>query len=356
MIGVLVGTRPEIIKMAPVLRKLTVEKVPHLFIHSNQHYSHEMDAQIIADLGLRSPDFQLHVGSESHAVQTGKIMERVEKICVENDLKILVVHGDTNTTLGGALAVKKLHVKIAHVEAGLRSHDYRMPEEINRILTDRISDILFAPTEGARQNLLKEGIVDKTISVTGNTVVDALYEHQVLATRSEIRKKYTLLPQKYILVTAHRAENVDELVTLKALLLLLDHATKKVGHPIFWPMHPRTQKRLKDFNLKLPTQMITAPPIGYLDMIDVMTHASLILTDSGGIQEEAYILKKPLMTLRDSTERPETLSANFIIHTNCGKFDQAWEKYQQKQTTWSNELGTGKASQKIVDILIKNLK
>jgi UDP-N-acetylglucosamine 2-epimerase (non-hydrolysing) len=351
MIAVLVGTRPEIIKMAPVMRALRSKKIPFVFIHSNQHYSVEMDQQIIDDLRLPTPDFQLHVGSGTHAVQTGRIMKGVEKICQKIKPSILVVHGDTNTTLGGALTAKKLKIPVGHVEAGLRSHDYQMPEEINRILTDRISDLLFSPTEQAKQNLLKEGIDDKTIIVTGNTVVDALQQHLPLAKKSTIIRKYGLNKTPFLLATAHRPENVDTQECLESLINLLTHAHQKTKFQVVWPIHPRTAQKLAEFHLTLPSSWLLVPPVGYIEMLALTHAAKLIMTDSGGVQEEAYVLQKPLITMRDSTERPETLSANFIIGTDLKKFDKAWTAFQKKQVSWAAAFGKGDAGVKIAQEL-----
>ncbi len=355
MILVLTGTRPELIKMAPVLRELDNQKVPHLFVHSGQHYSYEMDGLIIKDLGIKQPDFHLQVGSASHAVQTGKIMEGIEQLCLAHSPKLVLVHGDTNTTLAGALAAKKLHILVGHIEAGLRSFDYTMPEEINRTLVDRLSDILFAPTLTAKQNLKKEGITGKKVVVTGNTIVDAVVQHAKLSQTSSILTKLKTKKSNYILVTAHRAENVDSKESLSSLLALLSHAQQVVGLPLLWPIHPRTKKSIDAFKLTLPKQCTVFNPVGYVDMLALIKNAELILTDSGGLQEEAYILQKKLMTLRDSTERPETLSANFIIHTNFDLFDSAWEAYEKGIPTWSDTFGDGSASKKIVDILRKNI-
>ncbi len=353
MIAVLVGTRPELIKIAPILRILKKKKIKHIFIHSNQHYSFEMDKKILQDLNIREPDYNLNIGSSSHATQTGKIMEGVEKICLKHSPKIILVHGDTNTTLGGALAAKKLQIAVAHIEAGLRSFDLRMPEEINRMIVDRISDILFAPTVLAKKNLIREGISRKNIMVTGNTVVDALYEHISLSEKSTILERLNIQPSNYILATAHRAENVDSSKQLKKIVALLEHATQKLGKKIIYPIHPRTQQKIEEFGITLSQNIIVIKPVGYIDMLQLQTHASLILTDSGGIQEEAFILKKPLMTLRDSTERPETLTANFIIHNSKTKFNEAWKAYQNGDASWNDSFGTGTTSSTIVDRLLK---
>lgn len=353
-VAILVGTRPEIIKVAPVMRQLKKLKIPYVFIHSNQHYAKELDETILKDLKLSSPDYQLQVGSGTHAVQTGKIMEGVEKICVKEKITIMVVHGDTNTTLAGALTAKKLHIKVCHIEAGLRSFDYRMPEEINRIITDRISDVLFAPTKMAQQNLLKEGIAGESVIITGNTVVDALLQHQAIAAKQDTFKRVPVKENEYILLTMHRAENVDEKAKLESLIKIIDYISKKLDVPVLWPVHPRSAKQLTQFEITLPKSFLLIDSVGYLDMLQLLSKASMVLTDSGGIQEEAYILKKPLITLRNSTERPETLSANFIVDTDLIKVDLALAAYKNKKVSWNDELGSGQASQ-IIAATIKKL-
>jgi UDP-N-acetylglucosamine 2-epimerase (non-hydrolysing) len=355
MIAVLVGTRPELIKIAPILRRLQVQKIPHIFIHSNQHYSYEMDAAILSDLKLRKPDYNLNVGSATHATQTGKIMEGVETICQKHKPSIILVHGDTNTTLAGALAAKKLHIKVGHIEAGLRSFDYKMPEEINRILVDRISDILFAPTQTAKENLLNEGIKDSQIIITGNTVADALFDHIELCDQSNVLQSLKINENEFILVTAHRAENVDTKKTLTKVIELIEYVGNKLDKKIIFPIHPRTKNKLNEFEIKTNNQIVLIDPVGYIDMLSLLKNAYLIMTDSGGIQEEAYILKKPLVTLRDSTERPETLTANFIIHNSKTKFNTAWKAFKSGNVSWHNSFGNGLASKMIVEKLLELL-
>ncbi|MDO8659023.1 MAG: UDP-N-acetylglucosamine 2-epimerase (non-hydrolyzing) [Candidatus Parcubacteria bacterium] len=357
MIAILIGTRPEFIKLAPVLRAFQKKKVPYILIHSGQHYSQELDKQIIEDLKLPVPDYNLDVGSGSQAEQTGKIMLGVEQILIKEKPEVLVVQGDTNTMLAGSLAAIKLHIPIAHVEAGLRSFDNRMPEEINRIITDRISTFLFAPTEGTKQNLLREGVAEDKILVTGNTVVDALIDHLPLAKKSSILKQTSLKKDDYILVTAHRAETVDEPERLKALISLLNYATVILKKKIVWPIHPRTMKQISTNNIKLDPDIQTIPPTGYLDMLALMNNAAFIMTDSGGIQEEAYILKKRLVTLRNSTERPETLTANFLVDLDKDKFKQAVEAFEKGNAYWKeNIFGKGIAGELITKSLTNFLK
>ncbi len=350
MIALLVGTRPEIIKMAPVMRELKRRQLEFLFIHSNQHYSQEMDKLILSDLRLNEPDFHLRVGSASHAIQTGRIMAGVEKICLAEKPTMMLVHGDTNTTLAGALASKKIHIPVAHVEAGLRSRDYQMPEEINRTLVDRLSDLLFAPTIVSKRNLLSEGFSSQQIIVTGNTVVDAVAQHLPLINKS-LFKNYALKQNKYILLTAHRPENVDNKSNLELLLELITRLQARLKLPMMWPVHPRTQSSLDKHKIttpKLDHFLKLVPPVGYLDMLSLLKNASLVVTDSGGIQEEAYILKKPLITIRTSTERPETMSANFIVGLDINKLNHALTQIKLNKLNWDDALGDGQAAPRIV--------
>lgn len=357
MIAVLIGTRPEFIKLAPVLRAFEKKKISYILIHSGQHYSLELDKQIIEDLKLPEPDYNLDVGSGSQAEQTGKIMLGVEQILIKEKPEVLAVHGDTNTMLAGSLAAVKLHIPVAHVEAGLRSFDNRMPEEINRIITDRISTLLFAPTEGTKQNLLREGIPPARIFITGNTIVDILTDHLSLAEKSSILKQCNLKSDDYILVTAHRVETVDEPKRLRALISLLNYATVILKKKIIWPIHPRTMKQLKENAIKLGANIKTIPPINYLDMLSLINNAAFIMTDSGGIQEEGYILGKRVITLRNSTERPETLTANFLVDLDKDKFKQAVEAFKKGKVYWKkNVFGKGIASRLIVDHLANFLK
>jgi UDP-N-acetylglucosamine 2-epimerase (non-hydrolysing) len=345
----LVGTRPEFIKVAPIMRLLQKENTPYVFVHSNQHYSEEMDKKIIQDLSLRVQDYNLDIKSGPHGEQTGKIMERFEKVCLEVNPSMVLVHGDTNTTLAGALVAAKLHIPVGHIEAGLRSFDMNMPEEINRVLVDRISDLLFAPTGLAKENLLKDGVAENKIVVTGNTVVDALYQHSDISEKSKVLEENKIEKDGYIVVTAHRPENVDSKDRLEKLFTLLEHASNKLHKKIIFPIHPRTRKNLGAFSVKIPEQITLINPVGYIDMLSLLKNATLIMTDSGGIQEEAYILKKPAVTLRDSTERPETLTANFIVDNSIEKFDQAWSSFESGNVYWEDRFGKGDASALIVE-------
>jgi UDP-N-acetylglucosamine 2-epimerase (non-hydrolysing) len=347
MIALLLGTRPEIIKMSPIIRELMKRKQRFIFVHSGQHYSPELDSIFFEELHLPKPDFQLNCGSGSHAQQTAAIMVAFEKVCVEQSVTTVLVHGDTNTTLAGGIVAKKLNLKLGHVEAGLRSYDMSMPEEVNRRLVDSVADFLYAPTVKNQENLLQEGVHPSKIVLTGNTVVDAVHQNIKLAT-----KNVSKLEKGCILVTAHRPANVDDTANLRKLIKLVEKISAKVGKPSIWPVHPRTEKILKESQLKLPDSITIIPPVGYLSMLNHMLNASYILTDSGGIQEEAYILKKPVLTLRNNTERPETLSANVLVGLNVKAALQALNFFESGQAVWGNELGTGVAAEKIVTHLL----
>lgn len=352
-ISVCIGTRPELIKMAPVIRRLKEAGFLCEFIHSNQHYSKELDADIIRDLRLDNPDLNLGIGSLPHAAQTGRTMEALENHFLQSRPDFLLVHGDTNTTLGAAIAAKKMNIPIGHIEAGLRSYDNKMPEEINRILVDRISDIHFAPTSVAKENLLKEGFTEDSIEVCGNTVVDAIQEHVTFAKKSKILNQVNVKKNDYILATMHRPENVDSKKELAAVFSLLDYASSKVGKKVVAPLHPRTKKQIDALNVSVPTSVEIFDPVGYIDMLALISNAALVMTDSGGIQEEAYVLKRPLMTMRSSTERPETLTANFIIGTDTEKFDAGWSAFSTESVEWTDVFGKGDTSQTIVKRLRK---
>ena len=305
MISIILGTRPEIIKMSPVIRECEEKGLDYFILHTGQHYSYEMDRVFFDELELPQPKYNLDVGSGTHAEQTGRIMIGVEKVLMKERPDIVLVQGDTNTTLSGALAAAKLQIKVGHVEAGLRSFDRRMPEEINRVLTDHISDYLFAPTEKARQNLLREGLDGSRIYVTGNTIVDAVYQNLEIAKKKvNVLKDLGLKSEGYFLVTAHRQENVDVKERLKGILKGLELIHQEFSMPVVFPIHPRTRRRIEEFGLSLDGIEVINP-LGFLEFLQLEANARLVLTDSGGVQEETCILKVPCVTLRDNTERPE---------------------------------------------------
>lgn len=353
-ISIILGTRPEIIKMSPVIRKCEKKGLDYFILHTGQHYSYEMDRVFFEELELPQPEYNLDVGSGSHAEQTSKIMIGVERILMDEKPTIALVQGDTNTVLAGALAATKLHIKVGHVEAGLRSYDRRMPEEVNRVLTDHISDYLFAPTERAKHNLLREGIDENKIFVTGNTIVDAVYQNLGIAKRKvSVLKEFGLKPKGYFLVTAHRQENVDVRERLKGILEGLKLIHEEFSLPVVFPIHPRTRKRIKEFGLTL-NGVDVIDPLGFLEFLQLEANAKLVLTDSGGVQEETCILGVPCVTLRDNTERPETLEvgSNVVVGTKPEKILEGVRIMFNKEDGWKNPFGDGRAGERIVNILI----
>jgi len=352
-ICIILGTRPEIIKISPIIRYLEKENKDYFIIHTNQHYDKNMDFLFFKDLDLPKQKYNLNVGSASHGKQTGLMLEKIEEILIKENPSLVLVEGDTNTVLAGALAASKLGIKIGHVEAGLRSYDRTMPEEINRILTDHLSDYLFCPTEIQKKNLIKEGIDENKIFITGNTIVDAVFQNQEIAkNKSDIINKLKL--ENYFLVTAHRPANVDDKENLNKLFELLEAVHNKYNHKIIYPIHPRTLNNLKKFNIT-NNNINLIEPLGYIDFLVLMKNSKLILTDSGGIQEEACILNIPCLTLRENTERPETINvgANILIGLEKEKAlieaDNMLKK--KKKKNWENPFGDGTAAQKIINII-----
>jgi len=352
---VVVGTRPEIIKMAPVIRALQKNRIPLTFVHCGQHYDYNMSQQFIEELNLPPPDHNYKVKAYSQGVQTARIMTQIEKLLKKTSPTLVLVEGDTNGVLATALATVKLGIPVGHVEAGLRSFDLRMPEEHNRRLTDHVSTYLFAPTPTAKNNLKRESVWGK-IYVTGNTVIDAVLQHLPLAEqKSKILEKLGF--NKFALATAHRAENVDDMVVLKNFL----EAFAEAPIPVVYPMHPRTKKRLRQNNfyskIKRSKNIQILPPVGYLDFLVLMKKCEIIVTDSGGIQEEATApcIRKPVLVTRLSTERPEAVEAGFAKVVGIEKRDilkaieTALENKQKlpKKTPY----GDGHAAEKIVEII-----
>lgn len=352
MIAVILGTRPEIIKMSPIIRECEARNLDYFILHTGQHYSYEMDQAFFEDLGLPEPKYNLDIGSGTHAEQTGKIMTGIEKILLKEKPKIALVQGDTNTVLAGALTASKLRIKVGHVEAGLRSNDRQMPEEINRIVVDHISDVLFPPTETAKKNLIEEGIPAEKIFVTGNTVVDAVEQNLAIARRKDdLLQRLGLTSKGFFLVTAHRAENVDIKQRLEEILQGLETIQNEFSLPVIFPMHPRTAKMAQAFGLSLGGIHVMKP-LGYLDFLQLEANACLVLTDSGGLQEESCILGVPCVTLRDNTERPETVEvgANVLAGVTSGAILNCVRERLEQQRAWINPFGNGKAGEYIVKL------
>lgn len=352
-IAIILGTRPEIIKMSPVIRECQRRGMDHFVLHTGQHYSYKMDQIFFEQLELRQPEYNLDVGSGNHGEQTGKIMGEVEKILMKDMPSIVLVQGDTNTVVGGALAASKLHIRVGHIEAGLRSFDRSMPEEINRVVTDHISDYLFAPTEIAKNNLLNEGITEEKILVTGNTVVDSVYQNREIADRKvDILNDLGLKPKEYFLATTHRAENVDNRNKLREIIKCLELINREFSLPIIFPMHPRTRKMIRQFGFEFDG-IKAIDPMGFLEFIQLEANARLVLTDSGGVQEETCILGVPCVTLRDNTERPETLDvkSNILAGTDAEEILKSAKKMLHQGNGWRNPFGDGNACKRILDTI-----
>jgi len=352
MYVVVVGTRPEIIKMSPIIKEFELKKIDYYLLHTGQHYSYEMDKVFFENLELSPPSCNLQVGSGTQSSQTGAIMIGVEKHLMRlniesNTIPVILVQGDTNTVLGAALAAIKLKFPVMHVEAGLRCFDRSMPEEINRVITDHKSDILFVPTEIGLKNLLSEGIDRKKTHLTGNTIVDVIYSNLPKA-----KKRLKPFRGDYFLATIHRQENVDHINQLKKIMFALTTLNNIYSMPIIFPIHPRTKKMIEFYNI--PTGGISViEPQGFLDFIKLESEARLILTDSGGVQEEACILKVPCVTLRNATERQETeqIGANLVTGAEPVRIVNGVKKMLQISREWTCPYGDGTAGKSIVNIL-----
>jgi len=316
------GARPNFMKIAPLIKEFQKEKIKFKLIHTGQHYDYNMSKIFFDDLGIPEPDIYLDVGSGTHATQTAKIMIEFEKILIKEEPQLVVVVGDVNSTLACALVAKKLYIKVAHVEAGLRSFNMKMPEEINRLLTDQISDFLFTTERSAKLNLIREGITEDKIFFVGNIMIDTLITNLKKAKELNLLERFKLVKNDYALITLHRPSNVDKKEDLKKMLDIIKILQEKVK--VFFPIHPRTKKNLELFNLKEDIENMNvslSKPVGYLEFLNLMMNSKLILTDSGGIQEEASFLKKPILTARQGTERPITVDegTNTIIGNDITK-------------------------------------
>lgn len=352
-IAIILGTRPEIIKMAPIIRECERRKLDYFVLHTGQHYSHQMDSIFFEQLELPEARYNLDVGSASHAEQTGRIMAGVEKVMMDEKPDVVLVQGDTNTVLAGALAASKLHIKVGHVEAGLRSYDRTMPEEINRVVADHISDYLFAPTENSRENLRKEGISEEKIHVTGNTIVDSVYQNLEIAKRKvNVLTDLGLKSKEYFLVTVHRQENVDNKERLGEIIKGLQLVAQEFELPVLFPMHPRTRKMAAEFGFEFDGIKVIEP-LGFLEFLQLEANARLALTDSGGVQEETCILGVPCVTLRENTERPETVDvgANMLAGTGSQRIINGARKMFDTREGWQNPFGEGNTGQRIIQIL-----
>jgi UDP-N-acetylglucosamine 2-epimerase (non-hydrolysing) len=347
-IASIVGARPNFIKCAPLSKELRKE-FDEVIIHTGQHYDYEMNKIFFDELGIPEPDYHLGVGSSTHGEQTGEILKRTEEVLINEKPDLVLVFGDTNTTLAGALAASKLHIKIGHIEAGLRSFDKRMPEETNRVLTDHCSDLLFCPTETAVKILGTESI-ENGVYLTGDVMVDALQENiKIAEQKSNVFDRLSLKRKEYYLATIHRPENTDTFEKLKSIVDAFC-----VIENIVFPCHPRTEKLLKQFGLWdiLTKKVKVMKPIGYLDMLMLEKNSKKILTDSGGIQKEAYIFEVPCITLRDNTEWVETVEDgwNVLVGASKEKIVKVVNDFEPKDEQ-RDVFGDGDASEKIREII-----
>jgi len=353
-ISIILGTRPEIVKLAPIIRECQKLQLQYFILHTGQHYSYNMDKVFFEQLNLPDAKYNLDVGSGTHGKQTGKMLIGIEKILQKEQPNIVLVEGDTNTVLAGALAAAKLTIKVGHVEAGLRSYDRTMPEETNRVLADHCSDYLFAPTETSKQNLLREAIPQENVFVVGNTIVDAVHQNlEIAKSKTQILNQLNL-PAQFMLATSHRQENVDNIERFTNLIKGLQLVQHEFNQPLIYPIHPRARKQLDHFGIDT-TGITLTEPLDYLAFLQLESKATLVLTDSGGVQEETCILGVPCVTLRENTERPETLDvgSNILAGTSPQRILEAAKTMHTKKKGWTNPFGDGKTAQKIIEILAK---
>jgi UDP-GlcNAc3NAcA epimerase len=344
----IVGARPQFIKASPLSRELRLRH-HEILVHTGQHYDRDMSDVFFEELGMPVPDYHLGIGSGPHGAQTGAMLAAIETVLQKESPDAVIVYGDTNSTLAGALAAAKLHLPVAHVEAGLRSFNRRMPEEINRVVTDHLSTWLLAPSEVSRQQLAQEGIV-QGVHVVGDIMVDALHLHGTRAAeRSRALARHQLRAGAYYLATVHRAENTDEGGNLRQIF----DALGALDRPVILPLHPRTEKRMAELGVAIGANVQVLAPQGYLDMLALQRGAACVLTDSGGIQKEAYYLRVPCVTLRTETEWVETVATgwNTLVGTDPERILAAVARRPAPGTPHPDLYGDGMTAGRIVEIL-----
>lgn len=324
-IFLIAGARPNFMKVAPLYRvlKQASDSFDPVFVHTGQHYDNNMSHSFLHDLELPEPHVALNIGSASHAVQTAKIMMAFEQAVLEHRPDLVVVVGDVNSTIACALVASKLQIPVAHIEAGLRSYDREMPEEINRVLTDQISDLLFTTCEDGNINLRKEGIAGSRIHFIGNLMIESLIRFKSKIDASNVLDQMELESRGYVLMTLHRPSNVDDAETLQAMISTIE--TSVNGLKIVFPVHPRTQHIIEQNKIRIPPKMVLAEPIPYYAFMNLQQHARFVLTDSGGVQEETTFFRTPCLTLRENTERPITISqgSNVLVGTKTKHIELA---------------------------------
>ena len=346
-----VGARPQFIKAAVVSRALAEHRpdIHEVMVHTGQHYDANMSEVFFDELSIRRPDHNLGVGGGTHGQNTGRMIEKLEKLMLIENPDLVLVYGDTDSTLAGALAAAKLHIPVAHVEAGLRSFNRQMPEEINRVLTDHVAALLFAPTELARTNLRREGICEEQIYVVGDVMYDAALFYKERAQKPNWFDALGIAVNEFVLCTIHRAENTDDQERMKGILEGLEGADL----PVILPLHPRTRNKLKQANLQLPANIFVADPVGYLEMVWLEANCKLIATDSGGVQKEAYFHMKPCVTLRNETEWLELVEMGVNVLAGNSKLKVSRELLTNRQHKFTSGIyGKGNSSQ----LIASNLK
>ncbi len=349
---VIAGARPNFVKIAPLFEEFKKHKgIKPVLVHTGQHYDFNMSKVFFKNLNIPKPDYNLNIGSGLHGEQTANAITGIEKICLKEKPDLMVVLGDVNSTLAGALAAVKLHIPLCHIEAGLRSYDKKMPEEINRILTDHVSALLFCPTKTAVDNLRKEGIT-KGVYNTEDIMYDVFLKNIKIARKEpKILKNLNLKPKNYMLLTIHRASNTGDFKKLKKII----EAAAKSGKNIVFPCHPGTRNKIKKAKLPEFSNLKIINPVGYIDMIALEDNSEKIITDSGGVQKEAYWLKVPCITLRDNTEWVETAKTkwNILTGSDYSKIIKAI-KYFNPPSKRHNYFGSGRAAQKMIKIIMEN--
>ena len=354
------GARPQFIKAGSISREIAMHNNLHeVIIHTGQHYDTNMSDIFFEEMQIPKPDYFLGIGGKSHGAMTGQMIEKIEEVAEKENPNWILVYGDTNSTLAGAIVASKLHIKVAHIEAGLRSYNMKMPEEVNRILTDRVSDILFCPTSIAVENLKKEGFPFATsngrqiVTNVGDVMQDGAMFYKQFAKKPLLANKEKLEAKGYILCTIHRAENTNNLERLKNIFEVLSEIAKE--KQIILPLHPRTKKLLPS-TLKLHPNLTIIDPVGYLEMVWLISNSDLVMTDSGGLQKEAFFFHKPCLTLRDETEWMElvNIGANILVGADKEKIFNAYKlAFKNKIDFNVNLYGDGKASQNIISTLIR---
>jgi len=346
------GTRPEIVKLAPIIRACDRAEVEYTVVHTGQHYSERLDGVFFDDLELSEPEYNLEVGSGDHAAQTGEMVSRLGGVLEREAPDIVIVQGDTNSAFAGGIVASKRDAVLGHVEAGLRSFNRELPEELNRVLIDHAAEHLFAPTDEAADQLRREAIPDERIEVTGNTVVDAVQQHERLArTKSDVLTELGVADEPFALMTAHRGANVDDPDRFQGLLDGIGAYGAHADVPVVYPVHPRSAENIDEHDLDVPEEIRCVDPLNFLDFLRLESEASIVFTDSGGVQEETCVLQTPCVTVRESTERPETLAvgSNVLADPTPESIVAAAFEVRDGPNDWESPFGDGHAADRILE-------